>query len=253
MRPVPENILKRRLLAGERTQGVWLNTGSPVVAEIAGMAGFDWALIDMEHGPSDMGSLGNELRALAATGTPAVVRVPSKAPEWISRVMDLGAQSVMVPMVNTVEEAERAARAMRYPPNGTRGMGAALARAGGYGTSAAGGDALNEEACFILQVETAAAIENIEAFAAIPGVDCIFIGSLDLSYDLGHGGEIDHPEVMAKITDARRRIEGAGKPCGMIELDPAKAAELRGNVGFLGIASDTSLLTQALQDVRHAS
>ncbi|MGR3468337.1 MAG: HpcH/HpaI aldolase family protein, partial [Shimia sp.] len=116
MRGAAENALKRCLLAGERVEGVWLNTASPVVAEIVGQAGFDWALIDMEHGPSDLGSLGDELRALAATGTPAVVRVPSKAPEWIARVMDLGAQTVMVPMVNTPEEAALAARASRYPP-----------------------------------------------------------------------------------------------------------------------------------------
>lgn len=177
--PAPENTLKTALERGDLQTGVWLTLAHPTVAEIAGHAGFDWCLIDAEHGPNTLQTIMPQLQALAGTPAQPVVRVP-KNEDWIlKQVLDLGVQTVVVPMVDTAEEAAAAAKAVRYPGAGThgpgsRGLGATLARASRYGQIGDYVENANAEICLFVQVESRQAAENIDAIAATPGVDGIF-------------------------------------------------------------------------------
>ncbi|QEE35522.1 HpcH/HpaI aldolase/citrate lyase family protein [Octadecabacter sp. SW4] len=248
--PAPENALKTSLAAGRLQTGVWLTLANPIAAEIAGRAGFDWCLIDAEHGPNDIPLILAQLQALAGTPAQAVVRVPIGQDWVLKQVLDLGAQTIMVPMVNTGADAARAAAAMRYPGAGVRGMGAALARASRYGEIVDYVASANDQICLIAQVESRAAIENIDAIATTTGVDCVFIGPDDLSADMGFPGEPDHPEVLAAIDHAIARITAAGKAAGIVAFDPAQFAGLvQKGVSFLGMGGDSLLLQQALHDL----
>ena len=252
--PAPENTLKSNLAAGKLQTGVWLTLANPIAAEIAGRAGFDWCLIDAEHGPNDIPLILSQLQALAGTPAQAVVRVPIGQDWVLKQVLDLGAQTIMVPMVNTGADAARAAAAMRYPGAGVRGMGAALARASRYGEIVDYVASANDQICLIAQVESRTAIENIDAIAGTQGVDCVFIGPADLSADMGFPGNPDHPEVQAAIDHAITRITAAGKAAGIISFDPAQFAGLaQKGVTFLGAGSDSLLLQQALRDLAGSS
>jgi len=242
------NRIKAALARGEMQIGVWLGLTSPAVAEIAGGAGFDWALIDAEHGPNDLARIEAQLRALAATGTPAAVRVPAGEAWMLKRVLDLGAQTVMVPMVETGDDAARLARAMRYPPEGTRGIAHALVRASGYGADRDYLRTANAEICLIVQAESRRAVENIDAIAGTPGVDAVFVGPADLAADLGHPGDPGAPEVRAAIARVAAGVQKAGKALGYLSFDPAEfvAARDRG-VRFLAVAADVTALGGALR------
>ncbi|MBI1418250.1 MAG: 2-keto-3-deoxy-L-rhamnonate aldolase [Limimaricola sp.] len=250
---MPTNSLKTALAAGRLTRGVWLTLASPNVAEMAGLAGFDWCLIDGEHGPNTLTTIQAQLQALAGTPAQAVVRVPVAEAWIIKQVLDLGAQTVMVPMIQSGEGARDAVAAMRYPPQGIRGMGAALARASGYGGQAEYVARANDGVALIVQVESAAGIADIDAIATTEGVDCIFIGPADLAADMGHPDDPGHPEVRAAIDHALARIAAAGKPSGIIALAEGEAAHwsARG-VAFIGVASDSLLLASALRRLAKA-
>jgi 4-hydroxy-2-oxoheptanedioate aldolase len=244
----PENKLKTALMAGQVQYGIWLSTASPQLAEMAGLAGFDWCLIDAEHGPNAPSGLIPQLQALAATGTAAVVRVPAAEVWIIKQVLDQGCQSVLVPMVDDAATADLMARAMRYAPHGIRGMGASSARASGYGAIADYARHANDQVCLLVQAESRAALDNIDAIAAVPGVDGVFVGPADLSADMGYPGQPDHPEVLAAIDHIIARTKAAGKIAGIITFDAARVPDyLAKGITFMGVSTDVTLLNKALR------
>ncbi|MEM8630224.1 MAG: aldolase/citrate lyase family protein [Pseudomonadota bacterium] len=247
----PKNTLKAALKAGEMTNGCWLSLGSPVVTDIVAGAGFDWCLIDGEHSPWDPSGVLAQLRILGGAQVPAVVRVPV-GEDWIlKQALDMGAQSLLVPMVTDAAHAAEIAAAVRYPPLGRRGMGAGGARATGYGTVAEYETTANDEVLLIVQAESTSAIDDLEAIAATDGVDAIFIGPTDLSADMGLPGRPDAPEVKSVIVEAIRRIHKAGKPAGIIVFDPEDIHLYREmGLQFLAIAADGLALRNGLAAAR---
>ncbi len=247
----PKNSLKANLAKGLCQTGIWLNLASPLVAEQAGTIGFDWCLVDAEHGPNDLTAIRAQLQALAISDTPAVVRVPVGHDWVIKQVLDLGAQTVLVPMIDTPEQALAAARACRYPPHGNRGMGAPLARAGNFNQRSNYVATANDQICCIVQAETQTALDNLDAIAATPGVDAVFIGPADLSADMGYPGEPDHPEVLKVIDAAIALIRAHGKAAGIIAFTPEHIEHYRKiGVSFLGVGSDVTALQSGLMALK---
>lgn len=246
----PKNTLKAALARGEVQIGIWLALVSSAAAEIATEAGFDWALIDAEHAPNDVAAILDQLRALSGGKAAPVVRIPSGDPVWVKRVLDLGVQTVLVPMVDTPEEAAAIVAATRYAPEGTRGNGAVLARATGYGATEDYATTANDEICVIVQVESQRAIQNIDAIAGTPGVDCVFIGPADLANDMGYPGRPTEPNVVATIDRALERITVSGKAAGIVTFDRNEFAPyIAKGVTFLGAGGDALLLGQAMRDL----
>lgn len=244
----PQNPLKRALAADQMQIGLWLNLASDAATEIAGATGYDWALIDGEHAPYDPGMIQRQLRTLGQFDIAPIVRVPVGEDWVIKQVLDLGAQSLLVPMVDTGQQAARIVAATRYAPQGHRGMGAAVARAARYGQIDEYVQNANDEICVIVQAETRQAIENIDDIAGQEGVDCVFIGPADLSADMGHRANPRHPEVTQAIAHAITRIRAAGKAAGILHYDHADfAAYAKMGLRFLGVGSEASLLRAALQ------
>lgn len=247
--PAPVNILKERLAAREVQIGAWLALASPAVAEIAGGAGYDWCLVDGEHGPNTVASIQAQLMALAGMGTPAAVRVPAGEDWLLKQVLDLGAQTVVVPMVDTPEEAAAVARAVRYPPEGGRGLASALVRASGYGADAEYAATANAQVLLFVQAESRSAVENIDAIAATEGVDGVFIGPADLAADMGHLGNPTAPEVVAAIDHVLARTQAAGKIAAYLSFDPEPVPALVAKgVTFFAVAGDVPALGSALRE-----
>ena len=244
----PVNTLKNALNAGQVQHGIWLTSGTGVLAELAGNAGFDWCLIDGEHGPNTVSEMLPQLQALAISGTPAVVRVANAEAWMIKQVLDLGCQTVLVPMVDDAETAQKMARAMRYPPHGNRGMGAALARATSFGAVADYPHTANDQVCLLVQAESAQALDNIDSIATTQGVDGVFIGPADLSADMGYPGQPDHPKVEEAIDHMIARTVAAGKIAGIITFDESRLNEYaEKGVTFLGVGGDMLALNTALR------
>ena len=244
----PENKLKSALVAGQVQYGIWLSTGTAALAEMAGNAGFDWCLIDAEHGPSAVTGLTPQLQALAVSGTSPVVRVPAAEIWMIKQVLDQGCQTILVPMVDDAETARDMARAMRYPPNGIRGMGASSARASGYGAMADYIRQADAQMCLLVQAESKAAYDAIDAIAATEGVDGVFVGPADLSADMGYPGQLDHPQVLRAIDHIIARTLAAGKIAGIITFDETRVTDcLAKGITFMGVSSDVTLLNKALR------
>ena len=243
-----ENRVKQMIKAGKKTAGAWAQLCSPIATEILARGGFDWVLIDMEHAPGDLMTLVGQFQAVAAagTGTLPFVRVPWNDLVWIKRILDAGAYGLMIPYVNTKEEAVRALQACKYPPQGFRGI-AGSPRAAGYGRDT--GNYLkraNDEVFVMLQVETTQAIDNMEAIATVPGLDAFFIGPMDLSTSMGHFGNPAHPEVQAAIAKAEAKAKALGIPLGTISggWDQAKGLYDRG-YQLITLISDSVLLSKA--------
>jgi len=246
--PAPENTLKTRLLAGEMQIGAFLDLGSTVVAEIAGQAGYDWCLIDGEHGPSEVPMMRDQLVALASVGCPAMIRVPCDQDWVIKRALDIGAQSLLVPMVDSGAQAAAIVSAVRYAPEGTRGLAAGVVRASGYGAEPDYMHSANAQICLMVQAESRASVENIDEIAATPGVDCVFIGPSDLAADMGHLGNPTAPEVIEAIKHVMTRTKAAGKAVGMFCLNPADLGRYRDmGATFIAVASDVVLATSSLR------
>ena len=245
----------RQLLASAGAQppvGTWIMSASPIVAEAIGCAGFDWGVIDMEHTPLDMMEVVHMLQALSATRLVPVVRVPWNDNVNIKRVLDAGAATLLVPFVQNADEARAAVAATRYPPDGIRGM-AGMSRASRFGTTPNYLTTANTLVSVIVQLETAAAIEQLEDIANVDGVDALFIGPGDLSATMGHVGQLTHPEVIALTTQAVRRAKALGKPIGTVGGTPETVAQYRAmGFDFVAIASDLGLLMRAVQGALNA-
>jgi 4-hydroxy-2-oxoheptanedioate aldolase len=241
--PVPANPFKRALRAGRPQIGLWSSLASPLAAEVVAGAGFDWLLLDMEHAPNELPTIHAQLQAVAAGGgTHPIVRPPWNDMVVIKRLLDLGVQSLLIPYVQSAEEARQAVAATRYPPHGVRGF-ATGPRANRYGRIADYVQTYADELCVLVQVETRQGLENLEAIAAVDGVDGVFIGPADLAAALGHAGELKHPEVQAAIEDAIGRLVAVGRPAGILTGDEALARRyLQLGCLFTAVGADLALL-----------
>ena len=227
--------------------GTWIVSASPLVAEALGHAGFDWAVIDMEHSPLDLAGVVALLQAMGSVKTVPVVRVPGNEPVIFKRVLDAGATTVMVPFVQDADEARAAVAATRYPPEGVRGM-AGMSRATHFGTLPNYARTANTGIAVIAQIETAHALERLEEIAAVDGIDALFIGPADLSATMGHVGEASHPEVRAAMGQAVARARIVGKPIGTLAGTPEQAAQARAaGFDFVGLGTDLGMLVHAAQ------
>jgi 2-keto-3-deoxy-L-rhamnonate aldolase RhmA len=220
---VGRNRFKQALAKGERQLGLWSGLVSPIAAEILSTCGFDWIVIDGEHAPNDIPSLLAQLHAMQGGTAEPVFRVPWNDMVVIKRALDVGARSLVVPWVQSAEDARKAVAAARYPPLGIRGAASAM-RAVDYGRMQNYHRNAHLDTCILVQLETAAALKEIEAIAAVDGVDGMFIGPTDLSADMGYLGNAKHPDVQAAIADGCRRIRATGKSAGTLtaNLDDAE-------------------------------
>src|SRR5882762_11334146 len=209
--PLPHNAFKRALQEGRRQLGIWSTFCSPIVAEILGKSGFDWILFDSEHSPVEIAGLLPLLQAASGGPAASVVRPAWNDPVLIKRILDIGAQSVLLPFVQTAEEARRAVAAVRYPPRGMRGVSAS-SRASNFGRIKDYLQKADEEICLLVQIESKLALEQLEAISTTEGVDGVFIGPADLSASLGHLGDPQHPETQNALQDAGRRLARLGRP-----------------------------------------
>ncbi|MDQ4058312.1 MAG: HpcH/HpaI aldolase/citrate lyase family protein [Actinomycetota bacterium] len=239
--------LQKRLEEADRTLfGGWVCSGSPVMAEIMAGSGLDWVLIDMEHAPNGIESTLTQLYAVSGYSTTPVVRVPSRDPVTIKQVLDLGAQTILVPMVSTPDEARAVAAAAQYPPAGIRGVGSALARSARWNRV---GSYLQDAAAHVsvfVQIETAEGVDNAEAIAATRGIDGVFVGPSDLAASLGALGDQTHPDVLDAVHRAFEGISATGKPVGVNAFDPriARAYEEAG-ARFILVGADVALVARA--------
>ena len=246
-----ENHVKQMLKEGKKTAGAWLQIASPFTAEIMSQAGFDWLMIDMEHGPGDMLSLIAQLQAMKGTKTAALVRVPWNDFVTIKRILDTGVHGLLIPYVNTREEAESAVRACRYPPQGIRGV-AGSPRAQGYGQNVqAYLQQANDEVLLITAVETPTAVTNLEDILGVDGVDGIFIGPMDLATNMGHLGDPRHPEVQEAIAEIEGKVLESGKVLATISGSWEQAQRLygRGYQMVMLMADGVSLAKLAVEKV----
>ncbi|WP_028955419.1 HpcH/HpaI aldolase/citrate lyase family protein [Sulfitobacter sp. 20_GPM-1509m] len=244
--PAPINTFKQALANGETVIGSWLSLGTVNTTELMGTMGFDWLLIDGEHTPYDISNLRNQLMALEASPSHAAVRVPSGETWMIKQVLDVGAQTVLVPMVESAEQARQLVRAMKYPPFGNRGVGYSSTRAAGFGGIPDYGQTADDQTCLLVQVENRAGLAALDEILTIDGIDGVFIGPADLSADLGYMGQLSHPDVMEVILDATRRIAAAGKAPGILSSDEdVLTAAIDAGARFVAVSIDASLLANA--------
>lgn len=247
------NRLKAQLASGARVHGAWCVLASPFTAEVMALCGFDFLILDQEHGLGTLDVLAQQLQAVQSTEATALVRVPGHDADYLKRVLDHGAEGVIIPNVNSGEEARRVAAACRYPPRGTRGSAPTSVRASSYGLAKGYAEKAGDEMLVICQIETVAGVEDAAAIAGADGVDMVFIGPSDLSNSAGHAGQMDHPEVLALIRRAEQATKAAGKPLGTI-LRPGVTLAQTFGAGYQLVAagSDLSRLREGcLRDVQH--
>jgi len=242
------NRFKRALMEGRTLFGAWLMSGSPSTAEALGFFGFDFLVVDMEHTPLETHHMVDTLRAIAGTPASAVVRMPWNDMVMIKRALDGGAQSILMPFVQDADEARRAVAFTRYPPHGVRGV-AGMHRGNRYGTAPEYFKRGHDELCVMVQIETMQALERLPSIAAVPGIDCIFIGPSDLSASMGHLGDIGHADVQNALRDAAQKCRELGKPAGIIGGTPelvAKYAEY--GYSWIAIGSDMGFMASRAQE-----
>lgn len=217
------NTFKAALAARQPQIGLWLSMADPYLAEVSATAGFDWLLIDGEHAPNDLRSTLGALQAVAPYPAQPVVRVVSGEVHRVKQLLDIGAKTLLVPMVDTAEQAGALVQATRYPPLGIRGVGSAVGRVSRWSARPDYLDVADSEVCLLVQAETVTALGNLDAICAVDGVDGVFIGPADLAASMGHRGRPGHPEVQSAIEQAMKTIVASGKAAGTLTSDPALA------------------------------
>ncbi len=251
----PINLFKQAMAQGRPQIGLWLGLADAYSAEILAGMGYDWLLVDGEHAPNDLRSILHQLQAISSAasalppGAPAphaIARVPVGDTALIKQFLDIGAQTLLVPMVDTPEQAQALVRATRYAPEGVRGMGSALARSSRWQAYPQYVHEANAQVCLLVQAETVEALRHLDAIAATSGVDGVFIGPADLSASMGHPGNPGHPDVQAAIRDGIARILRAGKAPGILATTEAQARQwLAAGALFVAVGVDTMLLASA--------
>lgn len=242
----PNNPLKTALANGELQVGLWLGLASGYAAEVVAGSGLDWLLIDGEHAPNDLSTMLAILQSVAAYPVKPVVRVPDSNPTFIKQVLELGATSLLVPMVGSVEHAREVVRSVRYPPAGVRGVGSGLARSSRFGRYTDYQARANDTICLVVQVETRAAAANAAAIAAVDGVDGVLLGPSDLAASMGLLGQPSHPDVRALIEQTIGEVRGAGKAAGVFCADEALARHyLSVGASLVAVGADSSILGAA--------
>lgn len=245
--------LRDRLAEADRPLiGLWACAGSAITAEIVAGSGCDWVLLDAEHSPNGLESILAQLHAMSAYPATPLVRAAYGDTVLIKQILDLGAQNLLIPMVDTAEQAEGIVRAIRYPQGGVRGVGSALARSARWNRVEGYLGRASETISLTVQIESATAVSNVEAILAVDGVDQIFIGPSDLAASMGHLGQQGHPEVVAAVLRSIEAARAAGKPAGVNAFDPVAAEQyIEAGVSFVAVGADVAILarqTEALVD-----
>jgi 4-hydroxy-2-oxoheptanedioate aldolase len=245
--PAPHNPFKAALAKGELQTGCWLGLADAYVAEISATAGFDWLVIDGEHAPNDLRSILAQLQIIDGSGSHPVVRPPIGETWLIKQILDLGAQTILVPMVDSGAQAAELVRAVRYPPVGIRGVGSALARASRYSAIPDYLPTADDQICLLVQVESRAGLAALDDILATD-IDGVFIGPADLAADMGHRGKPGTPEVRDAILDAISRITAAGKAAGILAMDPEMQKDCRARgAAFIATGIDVTLFAGAMR------
>jgi 4-hydroxy-2-oxoheptanedioate aldolase len=244
-----KNLFKQAITEQGSVQiGFWLALANPYTAEVCATSNFDWLLIDGEHAPNDVQTILAQLQAVAAYPAQILVRPAVGDPNLIKQLLDIGVQTLLIPMVETAEQAAAIVAATRYPTAGIRGVGGALARASRWNAVPDYLHKANAEICVVVQVESVKAIKNLDAIAAVEGVDAVFIGPSDLAATMGHLGNPAHSEVLSVIEDAIGRIKLAGKPPGILTFDESLIRHFT-ELGcrFIAVGADVILLANAVR------
>jgi len=240
---LPVNHFKHAIAAGKPQIGIWSSLSSHIVAEVLANSGFDWVLLDTEHSPNELPMVQQQLHAMQGGSANPIVRVAWNDMVMIKRFLDIGAQSLLIPYVQSLEEAKNAVAYTRYPPEGVRGV-AGASRATQYGRVKDYHKIAHKELCVLVQVETRKAMASIDAIAAVEGVDGVFIGPNDLSADMGYLGNWQHPEVWKVMEEAAKRIRKAGKAPGILVGDADGQRCLDMGYLFVAVGADTGLLAR---------
>jgi 4-hydroxy-2-oxoheptanedioate aldolase len=242
----PKNRLKQALLKKQKQIGLWSTLSSSYTVEVLAGAGFDWIVLDTEHSPSDLENLLVQLQAIAAYPSTPVVRVPWNDMVNIKRVLDIGAQSLLIPQINTAEEARNAVSFTRYPPDGMRGVAGAT-RGTRFGRIKNYFKTAHEDICVIVQLESRESLDNLEAIGAVEGVDGLFIGPADLHASLGYPGERAHADVLPIMEQAIKRIVKTGKFAGILTDEALAPRWIDAGATFVGIGSDVGILARGAE------
>jgi 4-hydroxy-2-oxoheptanedioate aldolase len=251
--PLDRGRLRARLAGGRPTVGTFLGMASPMAAEVCAAAGADWVLLDLEHGGGGEEQVGATVLAAGAYGVPTVVRVESGARIRLGRVLDLGAAGIMLPRLSSAAEVGEAVTHLRYPPRGDRGV-ATYNRACRFGLDPGALDHADAEVLCVVQIESAAAVAQADAIAAIDGVDVLFVGPRDLSHDLGVPGDLQAPRYLESLAAVRNAAQRHGKACGLLVGDGATARGFRDQGwSFVAVGSDSTMLAAALRGAFHAA
>ena len=231
--------------AGRPLAGMWVCSGSPLIAELCAGSGLDWLLVDAEHSPNGLESILSQLQAIHGYPVQVMVRPPVNDPVVIKQYLDLGVQNLLVPMVNSVAEAEAAVAATRYPPHGVRGVGSALARAARWNRVPDYLARASETISVTVQIESTAAVDAVEDILKVDGVDAIFVGPSDLAASMGLLGQQEHPEVRAAVEHCLAAAKAAGKPAGVNAFNPDTARHyLDAGANFILVGADVALLAR---------
>ncbi|WOI45454.1 4-hydroxy-2-oxoheptanedioate aldolase [Acidovorax sp. BLS4] len=245
------NPFKSALAARQPQIGLWLSMADPYLAEAAATTGYDWLLIDGEHAPNDVRSTLATLQAVSAQPAQPVVRVVEGSTALIKQMLDIGARTLLVPMVDTAEQARAIAAATQYPPHGTRGVGSAVARVSQWNSRTDYLQVADDEVCLLVQAETVTALQNLPAICAVDGVHGVFIGPADLAASMGHRGNPGHPDVQAAIEGAMRTIIASGKAAGTLTSDPVLAQRyLDLGCTFVAVGVDVLMFVGAARKLR---
>lgn len=246
--PAPTNAFKQTLLNHETTYGCWVGMANAYTAEITASAGFDWLVVDGEHAPNDLRSILSQLQVIDASDSHPIVRLPVGETYMIKQVLDAGAQSLLVPMVESGNQAQELVKATRYPPLGVRGVGSAMARASRFNAIPDYLTTANEQICLTVQLETTAGVQALDDILAVDGVDGVFIGPSDLAADMGQLGKADAPEMQSTINSLLRRIKASGKAAGILALTNESVAQAReSGACFIGVGIDVLLFAQSMR------
>ncbi|SAK99014.1 2-dehydro-3-deoxyglucarate aldolase [Caballeronia temeraria] len=248
-----KNRFRRALQAGERQIGLWVGLADANAAELLAGTGFDWLLLDNEHAPNDVRTTLDQLRAIEPYPSHAIVRPVRAEVSLVKQYLDIGAQTLLIPMINTAEEARLMVQATRYPPEGVRGLGAALARASRWNQVDDYLNRANDEVALLVQAETRQAMRNLMEIASTDGVDGVFFGPSDLSADMGLRGQANHADVRQAIIEGIAIVRRAGKAAGVLVTDRKLAQEyLAAGAQFVAVGVDTSLLVRASRELAHS-